>query len=183
MRPSMVKAQFIRGRSIASTLLVLLALGGCKYLHKTDSAPDAQALVIASASAAPAAASATTSAAPAVSSAPPVASIAPVIPAVAATALATHTHVETTTKTKTSTATSTAATAGSAKPAASAAGVASVKPVASVPGVITPPVSSDCRAACQKTYRECASQTGTLVGVELVRKCRAALVPCLASCN
>jgi hypothetical protein len=153
---------------LASALLLTLSVGGCKFFKKGDSGPDAQA-------------SAVVSAVPVVPSVVQMPSIAPV-PSVALPV--THVHVHTATSTSVSTSASAATTASAAPAVASAAGTqpaASATAAASTPtiGAINP----QCAAACQKGYQDCVSQGQGLSGMDLIKKCRDVLKPCITACK
>jgi hypothetical protein len=164
-----------RGLLIVPTVLLLLGSLGCQWLKKTDNSADAQASAITSATAAPAA-----------SPVSAIASIAAEVPSVATAVGATHTQVAPLAKPK-----ATAANSASATPAASATPTATAASGASATGSAAPAaatasavaVNSQCLATCQKGYQTCTSEAGTLTGVDLVRKCRSALVPCLSACK
>jgi hypothetical protein len=150
---------------LASMLLLSFALGGCSLFKKADSGPDAQASAI-----------------PSVSAIVPELPSAPQIASVAVAPSATHTHTQVAVATSAKTAASgapgaTAASAASTQPAAAAI------PAASALASAIPVVNTQCQAACQKGYHDCANQAGAVTGLELVRKCRAVLMPCLTACK
>ena len=166
MRRNLAGKVTINSRLLAASLLITVGVGGCKFLKRGDSGPDAQASAVVSA--APVAP-------PSVAEMP---SIAPV-PSVPAPVLHPH-RTTTSTGTKTSTSVATAASAAAAS-AASTQPVASAAPAASTPviGAINP----QCQAACQKGYQDCVTQSGGLSGMDLIKKCREVLMPCVAACK
>lgn len=178
MARNMTCADSKRALFFAPTVLLLLASIGCQWLKKTDNGADAQASAAVSATAAPAA-----------SSAPVIATVAQV-PSVATAATATHgqvaiskSKVTTASGTAAGTATKTAAGTSTATNTSGATTAGSTSAATSTATAVTPAVNAQCLTACQKSYQTCTSEAGTLTGVDLVRKCRAALVPCLSACK
>ena len=155
-------------------LLMIVAISGCGLLKKKgDTGPDAQASVAVVASIAPIVT---------IPSVAPVASTAPV-PTVAPAKPRTHTA--------TSTGTGTAAAAATVNPSgapipppiptptAPAAPTATASTAPAVPGIVNP----QCQQACQKGYQDCMAQSGGLTGMDLIKSCRQALMPCLQTCK
>ncbi len=151
---------------------LLMLLSGCSLLQKkSDPGPDAQASVA------------------------PVASIAPLLPTAApstapvpSVAIATHARVQTHTHTGTATATASAAASVAPVPSGvpvpppipgtTGAQTATATATAATPGILNP----ECQQACQKGYQDCMTQSG-VTGMELIKKCRQVLMPCLQACK
>jgi hypothetical protein len=165
-------------RLLTATLLATLVIGGCKFLKKGESGPDAQASAVASA--APNAVPVVVpEVAQAVSAVAQVASIASAVPS----APQPTTHVSVPAHASTVASNTAAPTASSATPAATAAASAqpSATAAASAPtvGVLNP----QCQVACQKSYQDCVSQSSAASGLDVIRKCKNALIPCITACK
>jgi hypothetical protein len=173
-------------RSFSVGLLLVAIIGGCSLLKKKgDTGPDAQV-----------------SAAPVVSIAPVVSVPAVAVPSVASAAAAvvapaTRVQPRTQTATATTTGTATAASAAASATAAPSADpgpapmpipVPSAQPTATATTVAptTAPagiINPQCAAACQKSYQDCINQSGDVKALEVLKKCRQALAPCLTTCR
>ena len=153
-------------------LLMIVAISSCSLLKKKgDTGPDAQASAAVIASIAPIVT---------IPSVAPVASIAPVTTAVRVQTR-THTHTATATGTGTAAAAATVIPSGAPIPPPiplpTPTATASTAPA--TPGIINP----QCQQACQKGYQDCMAQSGGLTGMDLIKSCRQALMPCLQTCK
>jgi hypothetical protein len=174
-------------RQFSVGLLFLVGVSACDLLKKKgDTGPDAQA----------SAATVITNVAPLVEvpSVAPVASVLPQdLPPVPG-ASHTHAQVATSTATKTTPAPSGApnvepgpapipAPGPAPIPAPGPNAPATATPTASPPvtggGIINP----QCLKACQQSYQDCVTQSGSLSGMALITKCREVLTPCLTVCK
>ena len=153
---------------------MIVAISGCGLLKKKgDTGPDAQASVAVVATIAPIVT---------IPSVAPVASTAPV-PTVAPAKP--RTHAATSTGTGTAAAAATVNPSGAPipppipTPTAPAAPTATASTAPAVPGIVNP----QCQQACQKGYQDCMAQSGGLTGMDLIKSCRQALMPCLQTCK
>lgn len=157
---------------------LLLMLGGCNLLKKSDNA-DTQPSALPSASAVPVALPAIVPVVPAIQSG---AAAMPAAPAVQNPAAGVQSKVTPSgtaaVATKGATASATGATVASAAPAVSA-----VTAVPSIPSLALPTLSAQCQSGCQKSYSDCTTQSGAANPVEMMQKCATALSSCFASCK
>ena len=161
--------------SLPVGLLMIVAISGCGLLKKKgDTGPDAQASVAVVASIAP------------IVTIPSVAPVASIAPLTTTVHVQTRTHTHTATATGTGTAAATVIPSGAAPipppiptPTAPAVPTATASTAPAVPGIVNP----QCQQACQKGYQDCMAQSGGLTGMDLIKSCRQALMPCLQTCK
>ena len=151
-------------------LLMIVAISSCSLLKKKgDTGPDAQATAAVIASIAPIVT---------IPSVAPVVSIAPV-PTVAPVKPRTHTATSTGTGTAAAAATVIPSGAPIPPPIPLPTPTATASTAPTTPGIINP----QCQQACQKGYQDCMAQSGGLTGMDLIKSCRQALMPCLQTCK